>query len=175
MSLSGSHAEAIQTQLAEEESIIDYCVAGHAIAAVTDRRILQVTKPESERRDARRVDSVLLTGPNVVGVTVDERSQEAPDWVLLGVSVLLGIIGAGLVFSGNGDMFIGGGVALLIAAAFFAYRGLDRAPGGIYVSVNMASGATESVVLPLDATSVASAISRQIAEVHTHEMKVVTP
>lgn len=178
MTLSQSHVDALQEQLAPGEQVVEHYSTEDTTVAVTDRRILRVTEPghSTQNRETQKVRGVFFTGPQVLGVTVNMQGDEGPDQGTIALGVFIGIIG--LVIGGAG-LDGGNPMALIafllaIAGAYIIYEAYQTDAGEIHVTIHTTADEDEIVKLPLEAVDLARSIPAEVGAAHGREMTVAT-
>ena len=140
------------------------------LTAVTDRRVLEMSETVGSDDREVTVDSTLLTGEYVRGVTyAREDETESPiggiifGLILMMISVILFFISLA-----NGT-FLGGlfGIVLLAVGAAIMYYSESKDDGEVTVEVKMANG-TQEWSFPRGETDVPRAVSRVVAEQSAH-------
>ncbi|UVE51426.1 hypothetical protein KU306_05985 [Haloferax larsenii] len=167
---------AIRPHLADGEEIKSARASGVDAIVVTDRRVLEVKRSNTNSgQDLQMVSSTVFTGDHVTGAKIIEVGEEPVDmWKLVvgsSVAILCVLIGLGVneVFPGAIGMGFGAVFALLglgIGGAYI-YTALQRSSGRIRVSILGDEGnSIGSFTLADDEIEVASAISKAVGAAH---------
>ncbi|PSQ30901.1 hypothetical protein BRD16_06670 [Halobacteriales archaeon SW_6_65_46] len=146
------------------------------VTVVTDRRILRSREHEIEGTDTTDMESVMLTGPQILGARVRTYPATAPEWGKIALGSLFTGIGALFGYASLVQSFLGtpteselaliialGGLLLVPSGAYIAYDAFTTRESCILVEI-ISTGGETTLRLPLDATEIASAVSAVVGE-----------
>lgn len=94
-----AHVGALEPHVPNSETVLEWFANDEQTIAVTDRRVVDMTRTGSENEHRTLVESTLL-GENVVGTEYRREMESKFDVAQIAVGVLLGLIGLYLGWTG---------------------------------------------------------------------------
>ena len=168
--------EIVEPHLARGEEPRAVYTDDDTVTVVTDRRIVRSRDHEIEGTDATDVESIMLTGPQILGARVRTYPATAPEWGKIALGSLFTGVGALFAYGSLVQNFLGtpteSELALIVAlaslllvpsGAYIAYEAFNTQESHIRVEV-ISTGGDTTLRLPLDATEAANAVSSVVGD-----------